>query len=151
MYKKFTLIAALLMVLAGTFFPAAAAAADGVTKITYWHYLSGDNAEIHQKMVEEFNAAHPHIQVEMLYTGNQFVARDKLLAAVAGDAPPAVALVDQFWPPLMVSTGPWCRSATSWIPTNTCRTTARSPKTQSQFLAKPGRFLSPKQPDSAVQ
>ena len=75
MYKKFTLIAALLMVLAGTFFPAAAAAADGVTKITYWHYLSGDN-EIHQKMVEEFNAAHPHIQVEMLYTGNQFVARD---------------------------------------------------------------------------
>lgn len=105
MYKKFTLIAALLMVLAGTFFPAAAAAADGVTKITYWHYLSGDNAEIHQKMVEEFNAAHPHIQVEMLYTGNQFVARDKLLAAVAGDAPPAVALVDQFWPPLMVSIG----------------------------------------------
>jgi ABC-type glycerol-3-phosphate transport system substrate-binding protein len=41
----------------------------------------------------------------MLYTGNQFVARDKLLASVAGGLPPHVALVDQFWPPLMVKSG----------------------------------------------
>ncbi|NLL47731.1 MAG: ABC transporter substrate-binding protein [Firmicutes bacterium] len=76
-----------------------------VTTINYWHYLSGDNAEIHEQMIQEFNAQHPHIQVEVLYTGNQFVSRDKLLAAVAGGAAPDVALVDQFWPPLMVSTG----------------------------------------------
>ena len=53
----------------------------------------------------EFNAQHPQIQVEVLYTGNQFGTRDKLLAAVAGNVPPDVALVDQFWPPLMVATG----------------------------------------------
>lgn len=105
MFKKTSILAALLMVLAGTVFLPILAEANEVTTITYWHYLSGDNAEIHGRMVEEFNAQHPHIQVEMLYTGNQFVARDKLLAAVAGDVPPAVALVDQFWPPLMVSTG----------------------------------------------
>ena len=45
----------------------------------------------------------PHSS-EMLYTGNQFVARDKLLAAVAGDAPPAVALVTSL-ASAMVSTG----------------------------------------------
>ncbi len=76
-----------------------------VTTLNYWHYLSGDNAKIHEQMIQEFNAQHPHIQVEVLYTGNQFVARDKLLAAVAGNVPPDVALVDQFWPPLIVSTG----------------------------------------------
>lgn len=76
-----------------------------VTTITYWHYLGGDNARIHEEMVAEFNAQHPQIQVEVLYTGNQFGTRDKLLAAVAGNVPPDVALVDQFWPPLMVATG----------------------------------------------
>lgn len=81
------------------------AQAGSVTTINYWHYLSGDNAELHEAMVREFNIQHPHIKVEVLYTGNQFVARDKLLASVAGSLPPDVALVDQFWPPLMVATG----------------------------------------------
>jgi len=75
------------------------------TTINYWHYLSGDYANVHEAMVEEFNALHPDIHVEVLYTGNQFATRDKLLASVAGGQPPHVSLVDQFWPPLMVSTG----------------------------------------------
>lgn len=81
------------------------ATAGAATTIHYWHYLSGDYAEIHEAMVEEFNALHPDIQVELLYTGNQFVTRDKLIAAVAAGQPPHVCLVDQFWPPLMVATG----------------------------------------------
>lgn len=75
------------------------------TTITYWHYLSGDYAKVHEGMVAEFNAQHPDIHVEVLYTGNQFATRDKLLASVAGGQPPHVSLVDQFWPPQMVSTG----------------------------------------------
>lgn len=73
--------------------------------INYWHYLSGDYAEVHEPLIQEFNAQHPDIHVEALYIGNQFVARDKLLASVAGGQAPDVAVVDQFWPPLMVSTG----------------------------------------------
>lgn len=73
--------------------------------INYWHYLSGDYGTAHENMVQEFNRLHPDIHVEVLYTGNQFATRDKVLAAVAGGQPPEVSLVDQFWPPLMVSTG----------------------------------------------
>ncbi|HBG00152.1 MAG TPA: hypothetical protein DDW87_01065, partial [Firmicutes bacterium] len=75
------------------------------TKIDYWHYLSGVNAQIHEAKVAEFNELHPDIHVEALYTGNQFATRDKLMTSVAGGQPPHVALMDQFWPPLMVSTG----------------------------------------------
>jgi ABC-type glycerol-3-phosphate transport system substrate-binding protein len=103
MYKKSRLSFFIVTLVAGLLFSGALAQAQ-VTTINYWHYLSGDNAKLHEQMVQEFNAQHPHIQVEVLYTGNQFVARDKLLASVAGSAAPDVALVDQFWPPLMVST-----------------------------------------------
>lgn len=104
MFKNSKLYVVVFTMIAG-FILAAAGAQARVTTITYWHYLSGDNAKIHEQMVQEFNAQHPNIRVEVLYTGNQFVARDKLLASVAGSVPPDVALVDQFWPPLMVSTG----------------------------------------------
>ncbi|MCK9526856.1 MAG: ABC transporter substrate-binding protein [Limnochordia bacterium] len=104
MYRKSRLALLVITLVAGLLLAGAATEAQ-VTTINYWHYLSGDNAKIHEQMVAEFNAQHPHIQVKVLYTGNQFVARDKLLAAVAGSAPPDVALVDQFWPPLMVSAG----------------------------------------------
>ena len=98
MFKKLMLVMAIFTLVYGS-------SEAGVTTINYWHYLSGTNARIHEEMVAEFNAQHPEIQVEVLYAGNQFGTRDKLLAAVAGSVPPDVALVDQFWPPLMVSTG----------------------------------------------
>ncbi|HKM43600.1 MAG TPA: ABC transporter substrate-binding protein [Limnochordia bacterium] len=105
MFKKTRLLIMVFVLVAGLVFPLVDAQANEVITLNYWHYLSGDNAKLHEQMVHEFNAQHPHIQVDILYTGNQFVARDKLLAAVAGSVPPDVALVDQFWPPLMVSTG----------------------------------------------
>lgn len=104
MFTKPKLAVVVFTLIAGFLFSMTNAQAN-VTTLTYWHYLSGDNAKIHEQMVQEFNAQNPHIRVEVLYIGNQFVARDKLLAAVAGNVPPDVALVDQFWPPLMVSTG----------------------------------------------
>lgn len=82
-----------------------ASAAGAVTTIQYLHYLSGDSAQVHEELVAEFNALHPDIKVEVLYTGNQFATRDKLMAAVAAGQPPHVCLVDQFWPPVLVSTG----------------------------------------------
>ena len=32
--------------------------------INYWHYLSGDYAEVHEPLIQEFNAQHPDIHVE---------------------------------------------------------------------------------------
>ena len=100
MLKKLSVIVLMSILVLGMVNVAAAK-----TTINYWHYLSGDYAKVHEAMVEEFNAEHPDIHVEVLYTGNQFATRDKLLASVAGGQPPHVSLVDQFWPPLMVSTG----------------------------------------------
>ncbi len=98
--KKLSLLTVVLVLIF-----AMASVATAQVKVQYWHYLSGINAAIHEAKVAEFNALHPDIQVEVLYTGNQFATRDKLMVAVAGGQPPHVALMDQFWPPLMVSTG----------------------------------------------
>lgn len=105
MYKKLALLVIVLTLVAGILGTARDVQASPVTTLNYWHYLSGDNAQIHEAMIQEFNEMHPHIQVDVLYTGNQWVTRDKILASVAGSVPPDVALVDQFWPPLMISTG----------------------------------------------
>ncbi len=95
----------LTLVLISTLVLGMVSVASAQIKIDYWHYLSGVNAEIHEAKVAEFNELHPDIHVEVLYTGNQFATRDKLMTSVAGGQPPHVALMDQFWPPLMVSTG----------------------------------------------
>lgn len=100
MRKKVSMLVLVFVLILGM-----AAVAAAQTKIDYWHYLSGVNAQIHEAKIAEFNEQHPDIHVEVLYTGNQFATRDKLMVAVAGGQPPHVALMDQFWPPLMVSTG----------------------------------------------
>lgn len=67
------------------------------TKLTLWHAYGGSFGEEFEALVADFNATHPDITVEPSYGGNLFTMRDKLLTAIAGQAAPDVAQIDQFW------------------------------------------------------
>ncbi|MFB5190623.1 ABC transporter substrate-binding protein [Alicyclobacillus fastidiosus] len=61
----------------------------GVVQLTYWNMWSGQWEQVVQKMVDQFNATHPNIHVNMLAvpsaSGDQ-----KLLTAIAAGNPPDV-------------------------------------------------------------
>src|SRR5690554_4527017 len=73
MFKKLSLF---VLILTLTIMGLPGVQASEVTTINYWHYLSGENADIHEELVHRFNEEHPHIHVDVLFTGNQFVTRD---------------------------------------------------------------------------
>ncbi|MEA5505201.1 ABC transporter substrate-binding protein [Halotia wernerae UHCC 0503] len=65
--------------------------ADEVTHVTLWHGVNPPpNRDVLQKLVNKFNQAHPDIQVESLYVGQQDQQMPKILAAVVGNAPPDI-------------------------------------------------------------
>jgi len=74
-------------------------------KLNYWHFLGGDIGKRHEQFVEEFNKAHPDIEVVPLYSGTAWTMRDKLLVSVAGKQPPDISMIDQFWAAQLTSTG----------------------------------------------
>lgn len=66
-----------------------AAATDAVIHLTLWHGVNPPaNRDVLQRLVDRFNEAHPHIQVEALYVGQGDQQIPKILAAVVGDAAP---------------------------------------------------------------
>jgi ABC-type glycerol-3-phosphate transport system substrate-binding protein len=67
------------------------------TRLTLWHAYGGALGEQFEALVKEFNQSHPDILVEPSYGGNLWTMRDKLFTAVAGDAAPDLAQIDQFW------------------------------------------------------
>ncbi|MFQ5341979.1 MAG: ABC transporter substrate-binding protein [Anaerolineae bacterium] len=77
--------------------PAAPASTKAPAKLTLWHAYGGSFGEEFEALVEDFNASHPDIVVEPSYGGNLYTMRDKLLTAIAGNAAPDVAQIDQFW------------------------------------------------------
>jgi multiple sugar transport system substrate-binding protein len=66
-------------------------------RLALWHAYGGTFGEQFEALVEEFNAAHPEIIIEPSYGGSLWTMRDKLFTAVAGDAAPCLAQIDQFW------------------------------------------------------
>lgn len=66
-------------------------------RLTLWHTYSGTFGEQFEALVAEFNSAHRGIVVEASYGGSLWTMRDKLFVAIAGDAAPDVAQIDQFW------------------------------------------------------
>lgn len=66
-------------------------------ELTLWHAYGGSFGQEFEALVREFNATHSDIVVQPSYGGNLFTMRDKLLTAIAGDAAPDVAQIDQFW------------------------------------------------------
>ena len=67
--------------------------------LTLWHAYGGSFGEQFEALVTEFNETHPYITIEPTYVGSLWTMRDKLLTAIAGDAGPDIAQIDQFWCP----------------------------------------------------
>lgn len=87
--------------MACTALPAAPATSPAGTsaqiKLTLWHAYGGSFGQAFEALVEDFNATHFGVVVEPSYGGNLFTMRDKLLTAIAGNAAPDIAQIDQFW------------------------------------------------------
>lgn len=68
--------------------------ATGVTKVAFWHGMSGTNAEVLTKLVDEFNAAHTgKIQVDATYAGNYDDTITKYKASIQSKATPDVVQI----------------------------------------------------------
>jgi ABC-type glycerol-3-phosphate transport system substrate-binding protein len=72
-------------------------AEDAPIRLTLWHAYGGALGKQFEALVEEFNRTHPDILVKPSYGGSLWTMRDKLFTAVAGDAAPDLAQIDQFW------------------------------------------------------
>lgn len=59
--------------------------------MTLWHGINPPaNRDVFQKLVNEFNQAHPNIYIESLYIGQSGQQLPKILTAVLGNAPPDI-------------------------------------------------------------
>ena len=64
----------------------------GPIEVTLWHVLTGPHEEALQKLVAEFNASHPDIEVKPEFGGGFNELHEKVLAALAVGKPPVIAM-----------------------------------------------------------
>ena len=84
----------------------APATADGgaPVDITVWHYWDGTNADTFDKMVDEYNAAHPNVKVTSSNVPNaDFLT--KLRASATSNTLPDIAIGDLVWVPQIAQIG----------------------------------------------
>jgi len=80
--------------LAGIFFVAMTpTVSQAVTKISFWHAMSGRRLPAVERIVNGFNAAHPDIKVEAQFMGKYKEVIAKTIAAVKAGKPPHIAQV----------------------------------------------------------
>ncbi|MCC6614066.1 MAG: ABC transporter substrate-binding protein [Anaerolineae bacterium] len=72
--------------------------------LTFWNYWDGNNGEVIQSLVDQFNAEHADIQVENVFFGWGELLPRLQTAAAGGDAP-ALAAADMAWVPLLANSG----------------------------------------------
>ncbi len=64
-------------------------------EITWWHAMSGSRLKVVEAIVDEFNATHPNIQLNALYTGKYAETLTKYVAAFrTGNAPNLVQVYE---------------------------------------------------------
>ncbi|MCA9910734.1 MAG: extracellular solute-binding protein, partial [Anaerolineae bacterium] len=80
-----------------------ASAQEPVT-LAFWNYWDGNNGEVIQSLVDQFNAEHADIQVENVFFGWGELLPRLQTAAAGGDAP-ALAAADMAWVPLLANSG----------------------------------------------
>lgn len=74
------------------------------TEVTVWHYWDGTNAEAFDKLVQEFNDAHPDVKVEASQVPNpDFLT--KLRSAASSRTLPDIAIGDLVWVPQIEQIG----------------------------------------------
>lgn len=72
-------------------------------KLTFWNYWDGQNGDVMQSLVDEWNAANPDVQVENVFVGWGDLL-PKLQSAAAGGDVPDVAAGDLVWLPKLTRT-----------------------------------------------
>jgi multiple sugar transport system substrate-binding protein len=83
--------------------PGVISAQEPVT-LKLWNYWDGNNGEVIQSLVDQFNAEHPDIQVENTFFGwGELLPR--LQTAAAGGEAPDIAAADMAWVPLLANSG----------------------------------------------
>jgi multiple sugar transport system substrate-binding protein len=76
----------------------------GPIELTFWNYWDGKNGETIQALADEYNAAHPDVEITNVYIGWGELL-PKLQTAAAGGEAPDIAAVDLVWMPKMAETG----------------------------------------------
>lgn len=83
------IVLGLSMLLSGCQPATAPGTSEDVVHLTLWHGVNPPpNRDVLQRLVDQFNQTHPHIQVEPLYVGQSDQQIPKILAAIVGNAPP---------------------------------------------------------------
>jgi len=71
--------------------------ADEPVTITFWHAMSSRHQPNLQKLVDDFMAEYPNINVELVYQGRYGDLQQKINAAVAAGNPPTIAQMYENW------------------------------------------------------
>lgn len=86
--KRVALIAGLLVLMV-------AGLAQAKTTVEFWHAMSGSRLKVLEKIVSDFNAAHPDVEVRAVFTGTYEETLTKFIAAYrAGTAPHLVQVYE---------------------------------------------------------
>ncbi|MDR6554650.1 ABC transporter substrate-binding protein [Paenibacillus qinlingensis] len=64
-----------------------------VKKVVWWHSMSGENGQVLDMLVTNFNAAHKDIKVEAVYQGSYFDSLTKLKASIGSKLGPTMIQV----------------------------------------------------------
>lgn len=75
-----------------------------VIELTFWNYWDGNNGEVMEALVQEYNAMTPAVEITNVFVGwGELLPR--LQTATAGGDQPDIAAVDLVWMPQMAQTG----------------------------------------------
>jgi sn-glycerol 3-phosphate transport system substrate-binding protein len=66
---------------------------NGVKKVVWWHSMSGENGQVVDRLVTNFNAAHKDIKVEAVFQGSYFDSLTKLKASIGSNLGPTMIQV----------------------------------------------------------
>ncbi|WP_422656738.1 ABC transporter substrate-binding protein [Paenibacillus sp. EC2-1] len=73
-------------------------------KVVWWHSMSGELGTVADKLVSDFNAEHPEIQVEGVFQGTYDESLNKLKASLGSDSGPAMIQVYEIGSRFMMDT-----------------------------------------------
>ncbi len=96
------LIVGLALILSAGLMPQMAVAK---TDITWWHAMSGSRLKVVDKIVKDFNASHPDVELKALYTGSYAETMTKYIAAHRSKTAPNVVQVYEVGTQQMLSSG----------------------------------------------